>query len=128
MKETELKVIQSTETFRRSRKLSNWDQSGQKWQSEHSTDSPAKVTPKSNEMQAKPQVLQAIEPQIEKTDLRGKEPNSISFKRQVQQDTFNGTASVAKKAKPLETVRTAVTAAFALGCIAVGVFTKSKLF
>jgi len=124
-----LKIIQSTDTFQRSRRLSNWDQTGQKWQSEQSKDSQAKLTPKSNEPQTKPQVLQTLEPAGKTADLRGKEPEAISFKRQIQKDTFNGsTPNIARtKAKPHETAKTVLTAAFGLCCLAVGSLTKSKI-
>lgn len=127
-KETELKIIQSTETFQRSNRLNNWDQTGQKWQSEQPK-ATSKSAPKPEESQTKPLSLQAVEPKkSEQTDLRGKDTEAVSFKRQPQHDTFNGTSVVVKKAKPLDTVKTVGTAIFGLCCLGIGVLGKHRAF
>ena len=123
-----MKILQSTETFQRSNRLSNWDQTGQKWQSEQPKGPQGKTTPKPDESQTKPLSLQAVDHKSEKPDLRGNDTEAVSFKRQPQHDTFNGTSVAIQKAKPMDTVKTVGTAAFGIICLGIGVLSKNRVF
>jgi len=125
-KETELKVIQSTDTFQGSRNY--WDQSGQKWQS-------SSVKPKANNAgegkppeKVKKPAAAAPKPSPEKTQA-GKNASAVTLKGQVKQDTFQGNPVTTATAKSSGSAKkTFGTLAFGLGCLAVGIFTKSRLF
>ena len=106
-KETELKITQSTNTFQRSKRLSNWDQSGQRWQSEGDK---GQVTPKPIEPKATPQAPKAGESDGKK---------ELSFKRHKDTDTFNGTKNVATTASRGDKLRAGASVLFGLGCLAI---------
>lgn len=109
-KETELKITQLTNTFQGSKKLANWDQTGQKWQTELSDSDKGQVTPKPVDAPNKPQA-----PNTATTSSRGKE---ISFKRQKDRDTFHGATTKTTAPKKSDSFRAGASVLFGLGCLA----------
>lgn len=110
--------IQSTDTFRGSLRHNYWDQSGQKWLP--NSQNPAPEKPET-------QTVHTAGTEPETKNPKGK--SEVSFKRQPQQDTFQGTTAViARPRKAGDMAKTIGTAAFGFVCLAVGVLSKSKVF